>query len=485
VRSLLALVLIIVVLSLIAQSILGSLSTALIVVTGAFIAAGFLYLLLSLLIWVIGRLFPSLGVIDLKIALRQMVAGRARGASTLLALVIGVFSLSLITLFTESINGLLQSVLTDSGGNVLVFAQGISALAPVEAVLDTTEGVNDYIVTLAYSMTLVSFEDADTGQSYDLEGVRQRLRDADLDFPPFFQGSAGERDEIQQPILDGLLLNTSIEARALAGGTESNFIEGRDLTASDSGQAVMVITDNEMWAAIGLTAGDKLTYEIKGRGGLLSAGEAETVTFELVGIKQQSMVNVSFSNVSSYAPMGAFPESVSPTTVSLLVDVDEERIAQLRRELSSVPGTFVLETAVFTRLISSLIGTFTAFPSMVAALGLVVGGVVIANSVALTTMERRREIAVMKSIGLQRARVLAMLLLENGILGLIGGLIGVGIGLVALAILVGQTDAPVEAVPYATGLLLMLLCIVVALVAALTSAWGASGEKPLNVLRYE
>jgi hypothetical protein len=31
----------------------------------------------------------------------------------------------------------------------------------------------------------------------------------------------------------------------------------------------------------------------------------------------------------------------------------------------------------------------------------------------------------------------------------------------------------------------MLLCILVALIAAATTAWGASGEKPLNVLRYE
>jgi putative ABC transport system permease protein len=136
-------------------------------------------------------------------------------------------------------------------------------------------------------------------------------------------------------------------------------------------------------------------------------------------------------------------------------------------------------------LIESLLGTFMAFPTMVAVLGLAVGGVVIANSVALTTMERRHEIAIMKSIGLQRERVLAMLLLENGILGLIGGLIGVGIGLVGLALMIGQTGAPSEAIPYGSAFLLMGLCIVVAIIAALTSAWGASGEKPLNVLRYE
>jgi len=118
-------------------------------------------------------------------------------------------------------------------------------------------------------------------------------------------------------------------------------------------------------------------------------------------------------------------------------------------------------------------------------LGLVVGGVVIANSVALTTMERRKEIAVMKSVGLQRERVLFMILLENGILGLIGGLIGVGIGLVGLVFAVSTFQGPSQAIPFGTAFVLMLLCIGVALLAAVTTAWGASGEKPLNVLRYE
>jgi hypothetical protein len=31
----------------------------------------------------------------------------------------------------------------------------------------------------------------------------------------------------------------------------------------------------------------------------------------------------------------------------------------------------------------------------------------------------------------------------------------------------------------------MSLCVVIALLAVIVTAWGASGEKPLNVLRYE
>jgi ABC-type lipoprotein release transport system permease subunit len=41
------------------------------------------------------------------------------------------------------------------------------------------------------------------------------------------------------------------------------------------------------------------------------------------------------------------------------------------------------------------------------------------------------------------------------------------------------------AIPYATAFSLMGLCILISLGAALLSVWGASGEKPLNVLRYE
>ena len=153
------------------------------------------------------------------------------------------------------------------------------------------------------------------------------------------------------------------------------------------------------------------------------------MTFEVVGVTQSERLQRGFES-QNYVPIDAFPDGrLADRRSASSLSVDKEQIPALRRALSGTLGVFVIENAMITRLITSLLGTFTAFPTMVAALGLIVGGVVIANSVALTTMERRREIAVMKSVGLQRERVLFMILLENGILGLIGGLIGVGIGL--------------------------------------------------------
>jgi ABC-type antimicrobial peptide transport system permease subunit len=257
------------------------------------------------------------------------------------------------------------------------------------------------------------------------------------------------------------------------------IIEGRDFTEADAGNPVILFTNSTGVEDAQLRVGDKLTYAF-GEG-----PDAQQITFELVGIAQRPTVTSLAGGNGSLIPSGALPQSIAPSTIQVLANVDENSISELRRNLGSVPGTFLLETAVFTELITSLLATFTAFPTMVALLGLIVGGVVIANSVALTTMERRREIAVMKAVGLQRERVLGMLLLENGLMGLIGGLIGVGLGLGMLVLLLSISGSATGVIPYGTALLLMLLCILVALVAAMTSAWGASGEKPLNVLRYE
>ncbi|MDQ7034651.1 MAG: ABC transporter permease [Anaerolineae bacterium] len=160
----------------------------------AFIAVGIIYLLLVLLIWIIGRFTPTFGFVDLKISLRQMLVSKNRGASTLLALVVGVFSLSTITLFAQSIANILDVALSSAGGNVIVSVQNYNQVDELEALISGMEGVNDYTAKLAYQVEFVSYASAETGETYDTEAVRQRVRDSDIDFPPFFNGTAEEKD---------------------------------------------------------------------------------------------------------------------------------------------------------------------------------------------------------------------------------------------------------------------------------------------------
>jgi putative ABC transport system permease protein len=212
------------------------------------------------------------------------------------------------------------------------------------------------------------------------------------------------------------------------------------------------------------------------------------MTFVIVGMVDRTEGRFTSETTSpNYAPLDAFPTALTPDTVKAVVDVEPDRIDDMRRTMNRVPGAFVLETRLINDVINRVVGQFTSFPILVASLALLVGGIVIANSVALSTMERRREIGIMKAVGVQRERVLGMLLLENGLMGLIGGLIGVGLGSVILLLLIAMVfgGALASAVPYLTALTLMGMCVLIALLAAVVTAWGASGEKPLNVLRYE
>jgi putative ABC transport system permease protein len=156
--------------------------------------------------------------------------------------------------------------------------------------------------------------------------------------------------------------------------------------------------------------------------------------------------------------------------------------------LSDVPGVIAIELGALTQLAQNLLDQLKAIPTLVAWLALVAGTAIIANTVALATQERRRQIGVMKAVGLKGRRVLWMLVIENGLIGLIAGLIGAGVGFVFTVALVLVSRNPSElkqTIEFSTMGWLVLMSVVVAIGAATLSARSAAAEKPMNVLRYE
>jgi putative ABC transport system permease protein len=108
--------------------------------------------------------------------------------------------------------------------------------------------------------------------------------------------------------------------------------------------------------------------------------------------------------------------------------------------------------------------------------------VIIANAVALSTIERRREIGLLKAVGAKASWVVVQLALENTLLGFVGGLIGLGIALAALlaVTLLLEIDLVISPV-IIIGVL--VLSTVLSLVVTLLSAYPAAQERPLDILR--
>ena len=445
---------------------------ALLILTGSFIVVAVLYAILWMVIWLVGRFFPAGPLVDLQVALRSMLAAKGRGAATLLALVIGVFTLSLITMLATVVSNQLEEMLVKAaGGNVVIFASGQGdTLEQLQARLATVPGVNSYTVVGSYNVELVALEDTSAGERVTAGELQDRVDRA-----------LGDTASVGPGHLMNQLSRTlgTIDARGVTSNLpEASFYRGRQLTAADAGKPYIIIPANDTTLAAGLDVGDQLIFR------LTESEQPVEMTFEIVGMIDRTGSQLALDVAApNYAPADGFPTGLAPSTVSAIVDVNQDQIDDLRRSTADLPGIFLMET----RLVNRLIRQFTSFPTLVASLALAVGGIVIANSVALAALERRREIGIMKAIGLQRERVLSMLLLENGLMGLIGGIIGVGISSALLLVLmIGLLGGSLgSTVPYLTALSLMMMCVGIALGAALVSAWGASGERPLNVLRYE
>lgn len=449
------------------SSTLGDVSSAMLGLSLVLIIPLNMMLLPVFIVWILGKLIQSVGFIDLRIAMRSMLAAKGRAASTLLALVIGVFTLSLITMLVTSISNVFDDLAADLvGGNVVVYGTAEQGMfEQINANLETAPGVRSYTTVARYNVELLSVEHADGSRSTHDELYRKaESSDTAEIFNSSFGGIIGRGLESNLPNID--------------------MDSGRQLTSTDAGQRVIVIEANAATEATGIQVGDKLTFALLSRD---TEREAQTITFEIVGMMDTGDGTISVLTSGNYAPIDAFSPEHTPNEVFAVVDVEEAHIPNLRREMNEVSGAYMVETKIANDLINSILDKLTAFPTLVAGLALLTGGIVIANSVALSTMERRREIGIMKAIGLQRERVLGMLLLENALTGFIGGLIGVGIGVVMLlALFIGVFNGELgTGVPLDTAFLLMALCIGISLMASVLTVWGASGEKPLNVLRYE
>ncbi len=149
------------------------------------------------------------------------------------------------------------------------------------------------------------------------------------------------------------------------------------------------------------------------------------------------------------------------------IQTSEQLLEQIKQFLTLISGTLIV----------------------VALISLVVGGIGIMNAMVMTVMERTKEIGTMKAIGATNAKIMTIFLLEAGLIGLVGGLLGslLGFGIGQLVALVGQS-AGVNLQAVATPelfLFVLAFSVIVGMVSGAYPAWRAAQMDPVVALRYE
>jgi putative ABC transport system permease protein len=164
-------------------------------------------------------------------------------------------------------------------------------------------------------------------------------------------------------------------------------------------------------------------------------------------------------------------------------------IQSLMRELRRVaPGAddnfFIMDPQDIAATLTGATRTLTALLAAVASVSLLVGGIGIMNIMLVSVTERTREIGVRLAIGALERDVLTQFLIEAVVLSAFGGLVGVGLALVASAV-----AARALAVPFVLDAQIVfvafLFSAIVGIVFGYVPARRAAHLNPIDALRHE
>ena len=262
--------------------------------------------------------------------------------------------------------------------------------------------------------------------------------------------------------------------------------QGRLLTADDEGSRVTVL-GSDLAREAGVPVGG--TLDLRG------------VAFAVVGILQPTL---SSPDTTAMVPLAAGQElflETLPPTLSAALDpshlasqiivypADGADEAVITGQIDALPAKLSTMTAAdFDQQVGSTTLIFNAIIIGVAVISLVVGGLSVINTMAMSVAERTREIGIKRAIGGQRRRIIADLVAEAGVIGLIGGLIGLGLGaiVVVLANEAGRSGGTIlfDLTP-GTAIFAVAFSTILGMLAGIIPAWSAARLDPVAALRYE
>lgn len=353
-----------------------------------------------------------------------------------------------------------------------------SALTMATVVL----GVACVTFAIGVSASLTRFQNDDPG--HNSAGIQAVLRAGGRTGPETVQAAPKLGDAVTQALLRSLpgAVNVTAETHAslaIAGsarGIDTVFYRGSTLNFGFKvvdgrwyrGPGEIVLSSRQLYQS-GLAVGDGLTLALDGRQTHL------TIVGEVLTGPGDSFADwMTLERLSPQAAALSYDVQLAPGT-----DVN----AYLTKALAADPGlsrgqppsasTTELVIISFSSLITLMLGA-------VSVLGVV-------NTVVLNTRERRRDLGMLKSIGMTPRQVTAMVVTSMAALGAIGGVLGVPLGVAAHQLIMpitgraARVDLPSSIIDVWNTPMLGLLALAGVAIAALGALVPAGSAARLTI----
>jgi putative ABC transport system permease protein len=404
-----------------------------------------------------------------RIALRSVRGHRLRSALTVLGVVIGIASVVTVAVFGASVEAdVVGRIEGTSADNVYAFA------TPTD-----DEGFDQVVQPV--------FTDHDVTRLRAIDGVRAVIPRGTVGASAIAHGG----DTVARQRLTATTPATFRAASTVAG------------RGFHSGASEVVLNERAAVAfANNVSVGDSLTLTLAG-----NRSQEATVVGIVNGTEGELPVSNFARQARVYVPVDPFYRTVveSPSVgvrqrayPQVTVVTDPRRAAETTAAVREYLGgdsdasklapegtePVARTSGDFVEQVGTVIDRITRFVTGIAVIALVVGAIGIANIMLVSVTERTREIGVMKAVGARNRDVMALFLVEAGLLGTVGAVLGLPLG-----VAVGYAATRYAEVGFALAPVWMALAVVVGLavgvLAGLYPAWRAARVDPIDALRYE
>jgi putative ABC transport system permease protein len=173
------------------------------------------------------------------------------------------------------------------------------------------------------------------------------------------------------------------------------------------------------------------------------------------------------------------------TTVAVQVAPDVRHSTAEKALRRALPGTQIIGTPDEAERVGANGQLVRKVVTIIAALALIVGGLGVANTMAMAVMERRRELALLSAMGWKRLRVAILVLSEGVAVSVVGAALGlllgvIGAGLLNDALSVSAVVKP-RVTPWTIGQAL-LIGVAIGVLGGLYPAWRGTRGSPVELL---
>ncbi|MER5214626.1 FtsX-like permease family protein [Streptomyces sp. NPDC002838] len=236
--------------------------------------------------------------------------------------------------------------------------------------------------------------------------------------------------------------------------------------------------------AHGVRVGDTITVAFKG--GETAKLKVAAITDDDSALDQGARYT-SIETMRKYVPA----DQVPPNTIMFAQAKEgqqEQAYAALKKSLHDYPQYQVRDQTDYKQELKDQIGQLLNMVYGLLALAIIVAVLGVVNTLALSVVERTREIGLMRAIGLSRRQLRRMIRMESVVIALFGALLGLGLGMswgATAQKLLALEGLNVLDIPWPTITGVFIGSAFVGLFAALIPAFRAGRMNVLNAIATE